>query len=136
MRPRYGALLVCTSSVGVQFCDWQMRPKAECLGNPARWMHGQPIQENVTGDDHPCFRLFRVPNGAKHLCLVNGRFPVSLDGGVDPIAPERIRLTRTLLYLDAVQASPRERAGLHALEYAWQNRLMREFRSRTAGRAD
>ena len=55
---------------------------------------------------------------------MNGGFPVNFDGGVDTIPPEKIQLTRSLLFLGALQASQTREAGLHCLDDRNQHRLM------------
>jgi hypothetical protein len=117
-----GSVLVSASSADVEFRAWQLRPSAESLGNPENW--GQQGESH-----HPCFSLYRVPNGASHFYLVNGGFPVNFNGGVDPIAPEKIQLTRTLLYIGAVQASRANSPGLTPLDHRMQQDLMRGLTS-------
>jgi len=118
---RDGAIMVSASSADVEFRAWQMRPNAECLGAPEHW-------NGATGSDgHPCFSLYRVSNGRTNFYLVNGGFPVNFNGGVDPIAPGQIQLTRGLLYLGAVQASHAIAAGLAALDSGMQRSLLGSF---------
>jgi len=118
-----GSILVSASSADVEFRAWQLRPTAECLGRPESWgaTGGGPDR------DHPCFSLYRVRNGQGRFYLVNGGFPVNFSGGVDPIPPEKIQLTRSLLYLGAVQASRTEDPGLHSLDDGLQRNLMEAF---------
>jgi S-adenosylhomocysteine hydrolase len=119
---RDGAILVSASSADVEFRGWQMRPNAECLGVPEHW-------NGAAGSDgHPCFSLYRIANGRSGFYLVNGGFPVNFNGGVDPIAPDQIQLTRSLLYLGAVQASHALSAGLAALDSGMQRSLLGSFR--------
>jgi len=118
-----GSILVSASSADVEFRAWQLRPDAECLGRPESW----GTTERRPDRNHPCFSLYRVRNGLGRFYLVNGGFPVNFSGGVDPIPPERIQLTRSLLYLGAVQASRTKAPGLHALDDGLQRSLIEAF---------
>jgi len=130
-----GAVLVSASSADVEYRAWQMRPRAECLGNPLRWGHHGADSRIESDDTHPCFSLYRVPNGEGHFYLVNGGFPVNFTGGVDPISPAQIQLTRALLYLGAVQASYCETRGLHELDDHSQHKLIFAFDEQNGVRA-
>ena len=115
-----GSILVSASSADVEFRGWQLRADAECLGRPESWgKTGHGPDRN-----HPCFSLYRARNRLGRFYLVNGGFPVNFSGGVDPIPPEKIQLTRSLLYLGAVQASLTEDPGLHPLDDGLQRNLM------------
>jgi hypothetical protein len=126
-----GSVLVSASSADVEFRAWQLRPGAECLGRPASW--GAPRADR--DHEHPCFSLYRVRNGHGRYYLVNGGFPVNFSGAVDPIAPEKIQLTRSLLYLGAVQASLTAEPGLHALDDRLQRDLIETFTAASRPRA-
>jgi S-adenosylhomocysteine hydrolase len=133
-RPDYpripdGAVLVSASSADVEFCAWQLRPSATCLGRPESWG-----SSNRNGH-HPCFSLYRVRNGSRRFYLVNGGFPVNFNGGVDPIPPEKIQLTRGLLYIGAVQASRATEPGLHELDDRPQRMLMEAYTAEGERRA-
>ena len=77
--------------------------------------------------NHPCFSLYRIGDEDHSFYLVNGGFPVNFNGGVDPIRPSRIQLTRSLLLAGAVQASHTKRAGLHDLSQNAQKLLMEAY---------
>jgi hypothetical protein len=126
-----GSILVSASSADVEFRAWQLRPTAECLGRPESWgaTGGGPDR------NHPCFSLYRARNSLGRFYLVNGGFPVNFSGGVDPIPPEKIQLTRSLLYLGAVQASRTEDPGLHCLDDGLQRSLMDAFAAAGSRRA-
>jgi hypothetical protein len=149
-RPDYalipeGAILISASSADVEFRSWQLRPVGDCLGRPETWTAGGTDAE---GEDptavardrdrdqkHPCFSLYRVQYGPRRFYLVNGGFPVNFTGGVDPIAPSKIQLTRSLLHLAAVQASRTWAPGLHELDDASQRLLIDAFRADSRPRA-
>jgi S-adenosylhomocysteine hydrolase len=132
----HGAILVSASSADVEFRAWQLRPQGTCLGRPEAWFRsGNPesshCRDNADariGRDHPCFSLYRIGSPRRAFYLVNGGFPVNFTGGVDPIPPDQIQLTRSLLYLGAVQASRSTRPGLHALNDAHQRALVDAYR--------
>ena len=113
------SVLVSASSSDIEFRAWSLRSSAECLGNPVHWGSVNHVEDY----DHPCFSLYRVPKGAGYFYLVNGGFPVNFDGGIDPISPSKIQLTRSLLYMGAVQASRTLSPGLHQLDAGLQNVL-------------
>jgi S-adenosylhomocysteine hydrolase len=98
----HNAVLVSASSSDLEFQAWNLRPEATCLGHLG---HRPELR------DHPCFSLYRVHRRNHGFYLVNGGFPVNFTGAPDPIAPELIQLTRTLLYVGAVQASRSDRPG-------------------------
>ncbi len=83
--------------------------------------------ESDPNRNHPCFSLYRVSRGGRRFYLINGGFPVNFDGGVDPIVPEKIQLTRSLLYLGALQASYSQQPGLHDLDGRLQRMLLDAF---------
>jgi len=118
-----GAILVSASSADVEFRAWQLRVAGECMGRPEAW--GGPV--DATDASHPCFSLFRIANGGRRFYLVNGGFPVNFNGGIDPIPPNKIQLTRALLYLGALQASSETEPGIHELSNRFQHRLMDTF---------
>lgn len=126
-----GALLISASSSDVEFRSWQLRARGECLGDPARWTADGRCERTPDADgrrwDHPCFSLYRIRDAWRTFHLVNGGFPVNFSGGVDPIAPEKIQLTRSLLYLGALQATRTTAPGLHALDDRFQQRLLSEY---------
>ncbi len=123
-----GSLLISASSADVEFRAWQLRTVGLNLGRPESWnLEGARPATPATGDSdrkHPCFSLYRLDNGGRRFYLVNGGFPVNFSGGVDPIPAEKIQLTRSLLYLGALQASQTNEPGLHALSGDNQARLM------------
>jgi S-adenosylhomocysteine hydrolase len=121
-----GTLLISASSADVEFRAWHLRRDAECLGDPAHWRADGSPGPDPEGRrwDHPCFALYRVRRGPGRFFLVNGGFPVNFSGAVDPIAPELIQLTRSLLYLGGVQASHTRAPGLHALDHGGQVQIM------------
>jgi len=128
-----GAILISASSADVEFRSWQLRAVGDCLGRPQDWRMtrdglelGAPSRDD-SRHNHPCFSLFHVQNGDRHFYLVNGGFPVNFTGGIDPIPPEKIQLTRCLLYLGALQASSTTDPGLHALNDWNQHLLMAAF---------
>jgi hypothetical protein len=127
-----GAILVSASSADVEFCAWQIRPRAHCLGRPVSQADDG---RRDTSDDHPCFSLYRAQNADRHFYLVNGGFPVNFTGGIDPIEPAKIQLTRSLLYLGAVQASHAISNGLHALDEMKQEMLMSAYNAFTEASA-
>lgn len=124
-----GALLISASSADVEFRAWHLRREGECLGDPARWREDGTAAADPEGRrwDHPCFSLYRIRRETGGFYLVNGGFPVNFSGTVDPIAPEQIQLTRSLLYLGGVQASRTYETGLHSLDDAGQEQIMSHF---------
>jgi hypothetical protein len=74
----------------------------------------------------------------KELLLANSGFPINLTGNRDPIAPELIQLTRSLLLLGSIQAVrlPEDARGLVDLDRegqrwiasTWMRRMRREKR--------
>jgi len=127
------SLLISASSADVEFRAWNLRAGGECLGDPARWNREPQHLSHRTPDsegrrwDHPCFSLYRIEGQGRSFYLVNGGFPVNFNGGVDPIKPSEIQLTRSLLYAGAVQASHASRSGLHDLDDNAQNLLMEAY---------
>jgi len=125
-----GSLLISASSADVEFRAWNLRARGECLGDPARWDRESRYLSQRTPDsegrrwDHPCFSLYKIDGQSGSFYLVNGGFPVNFSGGVDPIKPSEIQLTRSLLYAGAVQASHTNMPGLHELDNNAQNLLM------------
>lgn len=125
-----GSLLISASSADVEFRAWNLRAHGECLGDPARWNEGGRPGDLRAPDsegrrwDHPCFSLYRINGQDRSFYLVNGGFPVNFTGGVDPIKPADIQLTRSLLFAGAVQASHTTKRGLHDLDHFSQNILM------------
>jgi uncharacterized protein (UPF0254 family) len=137
-----GAILVSASSADAEFRGWQLRQEAACLGRPESWPRGTLVEPTgwrslarSNTHSHPCFSLFRVHWGARHFYLVNGGFPVNFNGGVDPICPEKIQLTRSLLYVGAVQASWTIDPGLHELDDHHQHMLMAAYGAATGSLA-
>lgn len=124
---RSGAVLISASSADVEFCAWHLRAAGECLGRPETFGACEPSRR-PTSAYHPCFSLYRIGCGAGSFYLVNGGYPVNFTGGVDPIEPRRIQLTRSLLYLGALQASQTRSPGLHDLDEAGQVALWSAFR--------
>ena len=119
-----GTLLISASSADVEFRAWQIRPLGRNLGIPASG-------SDCHRPDHPCFSLYEVEQEGRCFHLLNGGFPVNFNGGVDTIAPEKIQLTRSLLYLGAVQASRTGKPGLHDLDQDHQELLFRLFQACT-----
>jgi hypothetical protein len=135
-----GALLISASSADVEFQAWKLRAAGTCLGRPHDWPEvvaatGAPRDPADPRRDHPCFSLYRIANGQGRFFLVNGGFPVNFTGGVDPIVPEKIQLTRTLLYIGACQASRTAEPGLHDLDDGRQQRLMELYGAQGNARA-
>ncbi len=79
---------------------------------------------SASGENHPCFSLYGIDNQKGRFHLVNGGFPVNFTGGVDPIHPNQIQLTRSLLYLAAVQASWTAETGIVPLDDFCQQQLL------------
>lgn len=119
----HNAVVVSASSADLEFQAWNLRPDATCLGRPGH-----------SGDDpnHPCFSLYRVHRGARGFYLINGGFPVNFTGDPDPIDPQKIQLTRALLYLGAHQASRATTTGWIDLDSAGQTRVVNRTLSRIA----
>jgi hypothetical protein len=125
-----GAILVSASSADIEFRGWQLRPQAVPLGRPQSWRNaGSSLNDGAPRetDTHPCFCLYMIRSKGRSFYLVNGGFPVNFTGEVDPIEPEKIQLTRGLLYCGAVQASRSFIPGLHKLDDAMQHVLFNEF---------
>ncbi len=134
-----GTLLISASSADTEFRAWQLRPRGCCLGDPNRWHDGDSLDTSCDAEgrrwDHPCFSLYRIADGDRAFYLVNGGFPVNFEGGVDSIAPHKIQLTRSLLYLGAWQASRVAAPGLHDLDDDHQQLLMSLYTACTRVRA-
>jgi hypothetical protein len=127
----HGAILVSASSADIEFRGWQLRPNALPLGKPELWQNSsRNIYDRtlIELEAHPCFCLYMVRSGSKHFYLVNGGFPVNFTGEVDPITPDKIQLTRGLLYCGAVQASSTRAAGLMKLSDGMQHRLINIYK--------
>jgi len=142
-RLRDGAVLASASSSDVEFRAWQLRTFAGVSSARHRFVdefnlvyeryQGRPL---YLGDlDDPCHFLYVIRFEGKTFFLLNGGFPVNMDGGVDPIAASRIQLTRGLLYAGAVQASRTRAAGLHELSPAAQDKLLARYLALSGGAA-
>ncbi len=120
-----GAVLISASSADVEFRAWQLRRQGENLGRPQAWdkLSGSGSTHDMR-TQHPCFSLYRIQQQQRRFYLVNGGFPVNFDGGIDPIEPRKIQLTRSLLFLGALQASRTFTAGLFDLDSDGQHQLM------------
>jgi S-adenosylhomocysteine hydrolase len=106
-----GSVLISASSADVEFQSWNLRSEDTRIAS-------------ADGRDHPCFSLYGIENKAGRFYLVNGGFPVNFTGGVDPIHPNQIQLTRCLLYLAAVQASWSTEKGILPLDDYCQQQLL------------
>jgi S-adenosylhomocysteine hydrolase len=106
-----GSVLISASSADVEFQAWNLRSEKARVAS-------------TEGQDHPCFSLYGIDNGKGRFHLVNGGFPVNFTGGVDPIHPNKIQLTRCLLYLAAVQASWSTEKGIIPLDDYCQTQLL------------
>lgn len=106
-----GSVLISASSADVEFQSWNLRSEKTRI-------------DSADGMNHPCFSLYGVDNPRGRFHLVNGGFPVNFTGGVDPIAPDKIQLTRCLLYLAAVQASWTSDTGIVPLDDYCQQQLL------------
>ncbi len=135
-----GTILVSASSADVEFRGWQIRPHAEPLGRPQFWSRARldawngsrPVHPGTSDEDRcPCFCLYRANFGDRRIYLVNGGFPVNFNGGIDPIVPEEIQLTRGLLYIGAIQSSTERSPGLHDLDDSSQHYLFNTYRRLT-----
>jgi S-adenosylhomocysteine hydrolase len=123
-----GSILISASSADLEFQAWNLRQAGRNLGRPEAW-------GGTTREKHPCFSLYQVPCRDGSFFLVNGGFPVNFNGGVDPIGPAEIQLTRTLLYIGAVQASRTTRPGLIDLDETAQDRLLTHYQHAAVRRA-
>jgi S-adenosylhomocysteine hydrolase len=125
------AILASASSSDIEFEAWHLRSMARALAPRHRIVDEFNLTHERVGDrvvplgdgDHPCHFLHVVRILGKRLYLLNGGFPVNFTGAVDPIAPERIQLTRALLYAGALQASRAERVGLLDLDERMQQEI-------------
>ncbi|MHC4881619.1 MAG: Rossmann-fold NAD(P)-binding domain-containing protein [Planctomycetota bacterium] len=117
-----GAVLVSTSSSDVEFKGWQIRksPDTVRILNETMVQHYHP-------ENHPCFNLYRMKQHNKSFYLVNGGFPVNFSGDIDPISPQKIQLTRALLYAGAVQASFEQRPEVHSLNTHMQELILNGY---------
>jgi hypothetical protein len=94
-----GAILVSGSSANVEFGDiWRHMNKGPLWGmvtiDHATWF------ERVHGD-------YEIRVEGRKIWLVNAGFPVNFPGSIDPIAPNRIELTRALMIAGSYQAVSR-----------------------------
>ncbi|RKZ69035.1 MAG: hypothetical protein DRQ48_08200, partial [Gammaproteobacteria bacterium] len=128
---RAGSILISASSADAEFQGWELRKAGTCLGRPESWLSDDTSEQAR----HPCFSLYHVDAGQGGFHLVNGGFPVNFNGGVDPIPPAKIQLTRSLLYLGAVQASHTTESGLHNLDERGQRMIISQMPSAACDQA-
>ena len=134
---RDGAVLASASSSDIEFRSWQLRSIAQSFSATYRYVDDfnlvhERFKDRLVylGDlDHPCHFLYVVRYRGKQFFLLNGGFPVNMDGSIDPIAPEVIQLTRGLLYAGAVQASTEVTKGLRPLDEHVQSTVLDRYRS-------
>jgi adenosylhomocysteinase len=97
-----GSLLVNMGSSDIEFAAWKLRPIGQPLG---------------PGDDRqvPWRQVYRIDRARGPVWLAKGGFPVNFTGGVDPIDPMKMQLTRALLLAGALEATAASEPGLFEL---------------------
>ncbi len=115
-----GSILVSCSSSDVEFSSWKLRSVASAISDKFRYNDDYNLVIERYGDqllylgdtDYPCYFLYLIRYKGKEFFLVNGGFPINMTGDYDPIPPEKIQLTRALLYYAGVAASYQQSIGL------------------------
>lgn len=128
------SVLVSASSSDIEFAAWHIRSLARISAGSHHIVdvfnlvhHRLDDRLLYLGDtDHPCHFLHVAHLFGRRVFLLNGGFPINFTGTVDPIAPDRIQLTRALLYAAAVQASHTLEPGLWGVHEESQ-RLIEEY---------
>ena len=68
-----------------------------------------------------------IQDKLKTLIFLRGGFPINFDGTKDPISPNVIQLTRTLMMSGAIQAINTELPGVHELSKTVQDYIIEKF---------
>jgi len=106
-----GALLVNMASSDIEFGAWKLRAA------------GEPVPTSASRST-PWEVLYRL-EGARGLAwLAKGGFPINFTGGIDPIDPKKIQLTRALLLVGALEAASARDPGLFSLPDHIQQLIM------------
>ena len=122
------SILISASSSDIEFSGWHLRALSRASDAEHRitdvfnLVH-ERFRDRLLylGDlDHPCHFLSVARVFGRRVFLVNGGFPINFTGGVDPIPPAKIQLTRALLFAAGVQSSRTEEPGLHPVDAAAQ----------------
>lgn len=130
-----GSILVSGSSSDVEFSSWKLRSIASAISDKFRYNDDYNLVIERYGDqllylgdtDYPCYFLYLIRFKGKEFFLVNGGFPINMTGDFDPIPPEKIQLTRALLYYAGVAASYQQSTGLIPLPVKDQAYIIEQF---------
>lgn len=97
-----GACLFNMASSDIEFAAWNIRP------------FGEPINGDQNLRRFPWTTTYRITGAAGSVWLARGGFPINFTGGVDPIDPHKIQITRGLLLAGALEAMVATKPGLFA----------------------
>lgn len=133
------AILMSASSSDIEFNAWKLRRKAQRVGRASadnsafkiEYLSGEGSIGIKNTEPNPCFDLYKVKLDSGTVYLVKGGFPVNFNGKADSISPDRIQLTRSLLYAGAVQASCTLNPGIFDLSESYQRLLLENIDVRT-----
>jgi S-adenosylhomocysteine hydrolase len=106
-------LFVNMSSSDLEFGLWRFKGEKKIASK----VYNYPVQEL------PLHEFYLVEDGDKRYYVANGGFPIDFTGGIDPIAPEKIQITRALVLAASIQVLFESDNGILELDHNIQKEL-------------
>ena len=78
---------------------------------------------NFSVSESSLHEFYIIDSEGKRFYVANGGFPIDFDGSLDPIAPEKIQITRALVLAACIQVLSETTTGIIKLNDKIQNEL-------------
>ena len=112
-----GALFVNMSSSDLEFGLWRFNGRKGLMRTK---LNAQIEESNL-------HEFYYVEDGGNIFYIANGGFPIDFTGGIDPIQPEKIQITRSLVFAASFQAISETKRGIINLKADIQEELVDNY---------
>lgn len=111
-------LFINMSSSDLEFGLWRFAGHKELMR----------IRKNaITIKEKPFHEFYYIKNNDNEVYIANGGFPIDFNGDIDPIHPDKIQITRALVFAAAIQALTEVKRGLISLNSNIQQELINKY---------
>lgn len=127
-----GTLFVNMASSDLEFGLWKFEGNKSVFLFHKTKKNKQTLLSNENKiKTEPWKCLYKIMNHNKTFYLANGGFPVNFTGEIDPIPPEEIQITRSLVLAGALQAVNEKENGLIGLNENIQTKLINLYNKKS-----
>jgi len=119
-----GTLLVNMASTDLEFSAWNFRKVSSIVYKTILPDDAEVMKDKVS---LPWRSLYKITHEHTLFYLANGGFPIDFSGNIDPIDPNKIQLTRALLFGAAIQAIRTKSNRLVNLDSTIQADIVSEY---------